>query len=443
MAAASRSEFSSNQEFFILDDEDEGDFSTLSDPHDSRVDFSSISSSITSKSLASFLQTLSEVYKPPSNENWLLTLAKEAVFNDSKSVLKEELLKDISHLVEVCFSEAGTEKNSQKYAIKLEKAFAEKRNCSFHHLAIRQSWEKFVFDDSSDHDHEASDNLLQQLLQHFWSSHSDSRINTVEGGQSAKDPATSDESDFDSIRDHAGWVIKRARDTLMKGKDEVPAKESETDSTIIQGSKIEALNLISSLGEDVKQTDGKFRFIVYKHVVSFFLFLHNLVESLITPTTMVAQKGNILIDCLEKISKNKAIREKWSCIVPISDTPSSVVLLQRIVTFFLKSKQQILREKGGLKPNKNSMAIRQQLKKKGKPSKQKDSKEIDELRSGNITSDQFLQSLSVYPEFKQEEILSLLNRKELAKILKSLGKPSFLGKKKSKQIETLIHVMKT
>ena len=88
MAAASRSEFSSNQEFFILDDEDEGDFSTLSDPYDSRVDFSSISSSITSKSLASFLQTLSEVYKPPSNENWLLTLAKEAVFNDSKSVLK-------------------------------------------------------------------------------------------------------------------------------------------------------------------------------------------------------------------------------------------------------------------------------------------------------------------------------------------------------------------
>ena len=158
---------------------------------------------------------------------------------------------------------------------------------------------------------------------------------------------------------------------------------------------------------------------------------------------MVAQKGNILIDCIEKISKNKMLREKWSCIVPISDTPSSAILLQRIVTFFLKSKQQILREKGGLKPNKSSMAIRQQLKKKGKPSKQKDSKEIDELRSGNITSDQFFQSLSVYPEFKQEEILSLLNGKELAKILKSFGKPSFLGKKKSKQIETLTHVMKT
>ena len=125
--------------------------------------------SITSTSLVSFLQTLCGIYKPPSKENWLLTLAKEAVSNDSKSVLKEEFLNDISRLVEVSFGEAGTEKNSQKYAIKLEKAFAEKRTCSFHYFAIRQSWEKFVLGSTSDRNHEASDNLLQQVLQHFWS----------------------------------------------------------------------------------------------------------------------------------------------------------------------------------------------------------------------------------------------------------------------------------
>ena len=98
--------------------------------------FSSISSSITSTSLASFLQTLCGIYKPALKENWLLTLAKEAVSNDSKSVLKEEFLNDISRLVEVCFGEERTEKNLQKYAIKLEKAFAEKRACSFHYFAI-------------------------------------------------------------------------------------------------------------------------------------------------------------------------------------------------------------------------------------------------------------------------------------------------------------------
>ena len=44
-----------------------------------------------------------------------------------------------------------------------------------------------------------------------------------------------------------------------------------------------------------------------------------------------------------------------------SDIKASVVVLQRIVTFFVKSKQQTIREKEGLKPNKNSMAIPQQL----------------------------------------------------------------------------------
>ena len=156
---------------------------------------------------------------------------------------------------------------------------------------------------------------------------------------------------------------------------------------------------------------------------------------------MVPQKGNILIDCLEKLSKNKELREKWSCIIPVSDTPLAVVLLQRTATFLLKSKQQILREKVGLKQNKSSMAIRQQLKKKYQPPKRLNTKEIDE--SGNITSDQFLHKLSVFPNFKQEEILSLFNGKELAKILKSVGKPSFLGKKKEKQIETFIGAMKT
>ena len=94
---------------------------------------------------------------------------------------------------------------------------------------------------------------------------------------------------------------------------------------------------------------------------------------------MVARTGTNLIDCLDKLSRNKT--EKWSCIVPVSDTPSSVVLLQRIVKFFLKSQQQMLGEKMRLKPEKGSMAIRQQLKKNEQPPKQLNTKEIDELRS--------------------------------------------------------------
>ena len=70
-------------------------------------------------------------------------------------------------------------------------------------------------------------------------------------------------------------------------------------------------------------------------------------------------------------------------------------------------------------------------------------REIIDLRAENTTPNQFLQKLSVYHELKQKEIFSLLNGKELAKILKSLGKPSFLGKKKCKQIETLIGIIRS
>ena len=94
------------------------------------------------------------------------------------------------------------------------------------------------------------------------------------------------------------------------------------------------------------------------------------------------------------------------------------------------------------------MAIRQQLQCKVQPDKKKNTaieKEVDGLRSRSLTSDSitdFLHSLSVYPESKQEELLQQLNGKELSTILKSLGKPALMGKKKSKQIATLTQAMK-
>jgi hypothetical protein len=58
------------------------------------------------------LLELMEVYKPPSNVYCILTLAVEAAFNESKSALVE--IQDILCLFEVSFSQAGTEKHSQK-----------------------------------------------------------------------------------------------------------------------------------------------------------------------------------------------------------------------------------------------------------------------------------------------------------------------------------------
>jgi hypothetical protein len=139
----------SNTEFF-LDEEAESEV-TLSDPDSNRVEYCNISANITARTLASFLQTLLQVYKLPSNENCILTLAVEAPFNhfnESKSALVEEFLHNILCLFELCFSQAGTEKHSQKLK-SLEKAFAEKQCSSFHHCAIKWSWQRLFTNTAS------------------------------------------------------------------------------------------------------------------------------------------------------------------------------------------------------------------------------------------------------------------------------------------------------
>jgi hypothetical protein len=78
--------------------------------------------------------------------------------------------------------------------------------------------------------HQASGQLLQQILQHFWSLNSGSQFTSVESiydeGESQSGTEESlkycdEESDFDSIPDHGGWVIKRTRESILKGESDV------------------------------------------------------------------------------------------------------------------------------------------------------------------------------------------------------------------------------
>ena len=85
------------------------------------------------------------------------------------------------------------------------------------------------------------------------------------------------------------------------------------------------------------------------------------------------------------------------------------------------------------------MAVRQQLRQStskansSHPSKNMIHKEVNKLRSGglaSVTINQFLNSLTIQSQLKQEELLGKLSGKELATILKSLGKPFFFGEEK-------------
>ena len=134
---------------------------------------------------------------------------------------------------------------------------------------------------------------------------------------------------------------------------------------------------------------------------------------------------------------------------PGTDAITSVVVFQRILTFFLKSKQQIFREKEGLKLNKNSVSLRQQV--KGSKSVSKSSKlpvmknpEITTLRNDFTVPpiEKFLRHLKTLPLEESETILSNLQGKELAKTLKAMGKPTYLEKKKERQIKSPLEVIK-
>jgi hypothetical protein len=320
---------------FCLNDINKGEVS-FAETSNSHVDISGICSSITAKNLKSFLQTLHQVYKSPSNEKTILQLVSEALVDENKSDLKDEFLQNILRLIEDCFVRAEDEKHAQKKAIRLENEFCEKRSCSSYHYCIKQSWEKLIFSDKrteTDIYMEASEQLLQQVLQNFWSSYGDIRVTVENDEKSTEESVTDcDDSEFASIKDHAGWVIKRARETISKGEsDSLKVMETEGGPSVC-GEKRKALELISTLGRDFKQADGKFRFIVYEHIVPFFLFLHNLIESIITPN-IALQKGNILIYGLEKLAANKVLREKWKDLTSLPSDATSVVVLQRIVTF--------------------------------------------------------------------------------------------------------------
>ena len=213
----------------------------------------------------------------------------------------------------------------------------------------------------------------------------DSTICVNQPAFSAIKPISNETDDHETILYHAGWAIKRARDVISKGQEELAARETvQEDSQVLYGNKRDALAVISSLGEDVKQSDESYRFCAHANVLPFFTFLHTVVESILSPHNIQREKSNILKYCLEQISVNKELRDKWNeLLTPGTDAITSVVVLQRIVTFFLKSKQQIFREKEGLKPIKNSMSLRQQV--KGSKSVSKSSK-LPVMKTPEITT---------------------------------------------------------
>lgn len=353
----------------LLDDTDSDDKVVSSaNPYDLSADTSTVCSGISMDNLISFLQTLARIYVTKlTNEQRVISMALEAVLAPSRFTIVQEFIQCLLTFVQDCFRQVENEKGHQTRAVKIEKIFANKRSTGPQYIVLENAWDNMIFSPNIINDGElsrASKTILQHTLQHFWSSDNKWETGVYKTKQCTSQFSATcrDESESETVRDHAGWSIKRARDVIMKGQHQIPVKENKQESTIVHADKSSALAIISHLGQDVKQGDNSYRFVIHQHVIPFFAYLHSLVEELLNPMNIASHKGEVILHCLSQLAINKELRQKWLHLVPNFDLKATTVVLQRIVTFFVKSKQQIVREKEGLKPNKNSFALRKEIK---------------------------------------------------------------------------------
>ena len=67
----------------------------------------------------------------------------------------------------------------------------------------------------------------------------------------------------ESIKEHAGWVMKRVRDMFQHGQDMYKIQVSKTNETCVEVGRQHLLDLIKRLGEDVLVQPGKFLFSLF------------------------------------------------------------------------------------------------------------------------------------------------------------------------------------
>ena len=248
-------------------------------------------------------------------------------------------------------------------AIRLEKKFATLRNDMESNLF--DAWKRLAGDA---HSLETSVVVYQHVLQHFWS------CVTLQGksSQSVEDEYRSvddvsadldkDEAEREAIRRHAGWAVKRARDLINSGATILSIKKSKDEnSPVTEVTKTCLLSFFDKFGVDLQQNTGKYLFIVNDAILEFFIVLHKEVEDFIIRTGI--DKDTVVL-CLQYLSCNEHIRAEWKKVVGErsgEEEAASIIILQRIVSMFLKSKQQIIREQLHLKPQKESKSLRASL----------------------------------------------------------------------------------
>ena len=103
---------------------------------------------------------------------------------------------------------------------------------------------------------------------------------------------------------------------------------------------------------------GEYLFIVNDAVLEFFIILHQEVNEFFKACI----DQDTVLQCLKHLSVNRRIRTQWESVVGIScgekEKAASIIVLLRVISMFVKSKQQIILEQLHLKPQKKSKSLR-------------------------------------------------------------------------------------
>ena len=107
------------------------------------------------------------------------------------------------------------------------------------------------------------------------------------------------------------------------------------------------MDLVKCLGEDKLIQPGKFLFIPTSETVTFFVYLHTVVEKIVKEALEKYADKDILKHCLPALSESSELYVEWFKLLCGEENDihraACILILQRIVSMFVKSKQ-IIRE---------------------------------------------------------------------------------------------------
>ena len=385
------------------------------------------------------------------------TIAQELLKSSEKNMeLVFDFLKAISTSFFDVYKNVEHINCPKNKVIQLERNFASVTTST----SLCESWSSLLHVSNLETTSTTCNVVLDHILQHFWSClvlyESKGLDTTVEDNAKclATSTATSVENvELHAIKEHSGWVCKRVRDTFKDGEKTYQLKVSKTNNNCINVPKQYIMDLVKSLGEDKLIQPGKFLFIPTSETVTFFVYLHTVVEKIVKEALEKYADKDILKHCLQVLSESSELREEWAKVLCGEENDmhkaACILILQTIVSMFVKSKQQIIREQLQLKAQKHSTSFRQSLKKTksvkntvGQPP-EKELKSIECVQGFRQNpEDPSCVTVFLTEVFKNAvdafDILSKLHGCELSRILKSLGLPGYAGKSKKKQIDTLI-----